>query len=300
MITGKLYLHIGPPKTAATSLQIAMQEADLPRLHYGGTFQPREDNVGSSAQTPHKASCGRLAAGDADVRSALDEIGEHLRGGNLILSEEMFLVEQHDNPFPEKLRRLGDLLSDIPTVVLVTLRDPREGLPSLYQELFNGLPLTEKLSFARFCRGPRARCYDYTFVHENLIQAAFRDIRGIEFHDLTAGEVPLSQVIGHDALTDAMLILRRANSGAKTGPDKRTLPPVSLKSIGGMRPVRASLDRTGLRGTALSRHAAATFDRIRLRPGDERQLRLPAHTAGRLDTCLAGARTRLQPMESPQ
>ena len=206
----------------------------------------------------------------------------------------MFLVEQRDNPFPEKLRWLGDLLSDIPTVVLVTLRDPREGLPSLYQELFNGLPLTEKLSFARFCRGPRARCYDYSFVHESLSQAGFR---GIEFHDLTAGQVPLSRVLGHDAPTDAMLTLGRANSGVSTGAGKRTLPPVSLKSIGGIRPIRALLDLTGLRGKALHRHAAATLDRIRLRPGDERQLHLPAHTANRLDTCLAEARTRLQPME---
>ncbi|MRH78508.1 hypothetical protein GH984_07290 [Spiribacter sp. C176] len=298
MTTGKLYLHIGPPKTATTSLQIALQETNLRGLHYGGTFQPRDHNVGSLAQTLHKASCERLAADDPDVRAALDDVSNVL--GGVILSKETFLVEQRGCPFPEKLRRLATVLADIPTVVLVTLRDPTEGLPSPYQELFNGLPLTEKLSFARFCHGPRARCYNYTFVYESLIQAGFRDIRGIEFHDLTAGQVPLSRLLGHDAPTDAILTLGRANAGAKNGPDKRTLPPVSLKSIGGIRPIRSLLDRMGLRGTTLHRYAAATLDRIRLRPGDARQLRLPAHIADRLDTHLADARTRLQPIGTRQ
>ena len=125
----------------------------------------------------------------------------------MILSEEMFLVEQRHSTFADKLRRLSELLADIPTVVLLTLRDPGDGLPSLYQELFNGLPLLEKLSFARFCRGPRARCYDYTFVHDTLTCAGFRDIRGIDFADLTAGQVPLPRVLGHDAPNDVMLSL---------------------------------------------------------------------------------------------
>lgn len=81
MTTGKLYLHIGPPKTATTSLQIALQQANLPGVHYGGIFQPRESNVGSIAHLLHQAACGRLAADDPDVCAALDEIGEHLRGG---------------------------------------------------------------------------------------------------------------------------------------------------------------------------------------------------------------------------
>ena len=81
MTTGKLYLHIGPPKTATTSLQIALQKADLPRLHYGGTFQPRDNNVGSLAQTLHQAAAGRLTTKDADVRAALGDISKILRGG---------------------------------------------------------------------------------------------------------------------------------------------------------------------------------------------------------------------------
>ena len=222
------------------------------------------------------------------------------RGGDVILSDEMFLVEQRHSPFADKLRRLSELLAEIPAVVLLTLRDPRDGLPSLYQELFNGLPLPEKLSFARFCRGPRARCYDYTFVHDTLTCAGFRDIRGIDFIDLTAGQVPLSRVLGHDTPKDVMLTLGRVNAGGKSGPDKRSLPPVSLKAIGSMRPIRAALDRSGLRGTGLHRHAAATLDLIRLRPGDARQLRVPDNTADHFAARLADARTRLPPMEPTQ
>lgn len=274
MTTGKLYLHIGPPKTATTSLQIALQQANHPGLHYGGTFQPRESNVGSIAQTRHNASCGRLVAGGPDVRTTLEEIGEHVWGGGDTVRRDV-PCRTAWYPFPEKLQRLGDLLADVPTVVLVTLRDPREGLPSLYQELLKSLPLCEKLSFARFCHGPRARCYDYAFVYQTIIKAGFRDIRGIEFGDLAAGEVPLSRVLGHDAPTDSMLTLGRANSGAKNGPDKRTLPPVSLKSIGELRYMRAALARSGLRGTAFYRSAASMCGRARLRSGDARRLRLP-------------------------
>ena len=83
MTTGKLYLHIGPPKTATTSLQIAFQEAHLSGLHYGGTFLPRENNVGSLAETLHQAAAGRLTTKDADVRAALGDISKILRGGGL-------------------------------------------------------------------------------------------------------------------------------------------------------------------------------------------------------------------------
>ena len=83
MTAGKLYLHIGPPKTATTSLQVAFQETDLAALHYGGTFQPREANAGSLAQTLHRATAGRLTPQDADVRAALGAIREHLRGGGV-------------------------------------------------------------------------------------------------------------------------------------------------------------------------------------------------------------------------
>lgn len=299
MTTGKLYLHIGPPKTATSSLQVALSQAKLPGIRYAGAFQPRGNNFGSIAQVIHKATTGGFATGDPDVLEVLNAIREHLSAGEgMVLSEEMFLVGQRDCAFPTKLQRLGVLLADIPTVILLTLRDPVDGLPSLYQELFNSLPLLDKLSFARFCRGPSARCYDYSYVYESLARAGFRDIRGIEFENLAAGEVPLSLVLGNDAPTDATLMLRHMNAGAKTGSDKRKLPPITLRSICGLRWIRDTVAYSSLRGTVFHRYVANICDRVHLSSGDTRQLHMPEDAADHFSRSMRYAYTYLQSIKS--
>lgn len=271
----RLYLHIGPPKTATTSLQSAFQEAEFDWLVYGGAFQPRENNAGSLAQRLHWFARGGQY-NDSEVVKALDEIRKHLAAGrSVMISEEMFLVEQRDCGFVRKIDRLGRLLAEIPTTVLVTLRDPVDGLPSLYQELFKGLPVAEKLSFPRFCRGLRARCYDYALVHEVLRVAGFDDVRFLDFTHITSSVLPIGRLFGPPAPREATLAIGRSNTSEKARNDSRALPSVTLKAFGSLRSVKAVLDRSGIRERATYRAVVALLDGIALRPAGVRRLRVP-------------------------
>lgn len=135
---GRLFLHIGPPKTATTSLQVAFERLSHPRYSYGGTFQPRERNTGSLAHQLHRAVGEGAPALPAQVAAVEAKLAE---GGIVLISEEMLSLRQEGVATAAKIARLGRLFSGLPVTVLATLRDPVEALPSLFQELRAGLPL---------------------------------------------------------------------------------------------------------------------------------------------------------------
>lgn len=92
-------------------------------------------------------------------------LSDEIKSGSLVLiSEEMFLVSQEIRDWEGKLNSLGDYLSNIPVSILVSIRNPIDGLPSLYQEIFDTLPLLYQLSFKRFCGSHFAKCYDYDYL----------------------------------------------------------------------------------------------------------------------------------------
>lgn len=293
----RLYLHLGPPKTATTSLQIALEEAGSEWLHYGGVFQPRERNAGSLSQRLHQAAAGKWADDNPNISSVLDEIQSHLAAGrSVMISEEMFLVEQRGCPITLKIERLGQFISGTPTTVLLGLRNPVDGIPSLYQEIFRSLPFREQLSFARFCRGPRARCFDYGFLRKTLGENGFRDIRILDFEAITTGTLDLSELIGWHPPTQDALRIGRANMSNKSGAE-RVMPGVSLKAVGSVRAVRALIDWTGLRSSGVYRKAVDALDRLVLRPPGSRDLRVPDDLASRLRSDYLVARQELQKAE---
>lgn len=213
----------------------------------------------------------------------------------------MFLVEQHDSPFTDKLQRLGYLLTAIPTVVLITLRDPREGLPSLYQELYSELPLLEQLSFARFCRGAQARCYDYAYLLRTLEKVGFSDIRVLEYEQLISENVLLSDLLGDNSPSTFMLRLSHANASPKMHDNKRILRPISMisvmNSIKLMRFVQGVLNSSGLRGTTLHQNVIDLFTRISFPMRQGASLHLPKSVDKQFVRGFTQARLRLRKSE---
>lgn len=282
-MSGHIYIHIGPPKTATTSLQVAAEKLVDTRFFYAGTFQPRDRNSGSLAQQLHQA----CASGD---RSQGHQVAERLRaecdaGKTVFLSEEMFLVHSRKVSWQKKLSELRAFLGDAPVTIIVTLRKPTAALPSLYQELFRGLPLRCKLSFASFCRSEYANCFDYDFLQSEIPFAGFGRVREIDFNEITASEMSTRDLFGPAAnMTVEALDIGWENKG-KTGKttSERALPSVTLKDLANARGTRWLIERTLRRGSKLRKFLGKSAESLSLRPSRQGDLIVPKELGDDLD-----------------
>lgn len=200
-MSGRLFIHIGPPKTATTSLQYALAEIDHPSFDYMGVYQPRGPNIyGDGDPGGFLTYC---MTGDKNYISAAQRVYiealDSVKSGKLVVfSEEMFLVTEQHSSWRDKLSRLKEITGAIPTTILVTLRDPQDGLPSLYTEIYHALPLHMKLSYKKFCLGEYATCYNYEMVFQALTEIGFQSIRVLDFGMINHGYILSSELFGHD------------------------------------------------------------------------------------------------------
>ena len=120
--SAKLYLHVGPPKTATTSLQFALQSGNGPFVYMGVT-QPRGIKEQENSALLHNAIAGKFVNVES-VESVLGRIRQAINtDNNVVISDEMFLVDGLVN-HQVKLARLSESLNDIPVVLIISLRNP--------------------------------------------------------------------------------------------------------------------------------------------------------------------------------
>lgn len=284
VVAGRLHLHLGPPKTGTTSLQIAAQSADLPWLVYGGTSQPRDTDLDSLSRRLHAIARGDIAADSSDGHATRARIDEVLSSGfHLFVSEEMFLVTQTEATFQEKLFRLALFLKGVPVSVLLTLRDPVDALPSYYQEIYHALPLQHRLNFATFCRDDRAQCFDYATLVVRLRSLGFNDIRFLTFREIASGFIPYAKLFGTAIDIGGGIQIGAHNVGMKdqhTG--TRVLPAMTIRSLLGLPGVKRIVSSERLRATESYRWLADRIANIKLLPSWKRRLEVPNDLRKRL------------------
>lgn len=230
----RLFLHIGPPKTASTAFQRMMQGNSSGFL-YGGTTQPRTDDGTELSSRLHYACSYPPTHHHTALPLAVqvpDEINRILQGGrSLVISEEMFLVD-YVSTHQEKLGRLARILAAIPTTIILVVRDPVIGLSSLYQQLHAKLPIDQQLRFSRFLKTNQARIFDYGHLLATLQSIGFKDIRFVSFDDLVAGRLASTDVLGQHAGQPFRLAVRPGNVSSKAHDGRRrAFPPIRLNSI---------------------------------------------------------------------
>ena len=281
-MSGQIFIHIGPPKTATTSLQVAAERLRDNRYFYAGTLQPRDRNSGSIAQQLHQA----CLSGDKKGHQAAEKLREECDFGKLVfLSEEMFLVHSGNVSWQQKLTELHSFLVDAPVTILLTLRKPTDALPSLYQELFRGVPLVQKLSFSSFCRNDYANCFDYDFLLSEISSAGFQRVRLIDFTRLTSPSLSTSEVFGLDTdMAVNTLDVGWENKG-KTGQvtNQRQLPSVTFKNLADAPGARWLIDHTLRRDSSLRKMLSRSAERLSLRGPHQRNLVVPREVGQRLD-----------------
>lgn len=175
--TGRFICHIGPPKTATTAIQSALQKISGGPVRYLGTFQPRQGNSRNGIY----AAIMELIRTDPSRESVdqiQDEIGRVLEGGtDLVLSEEMLLVSQDGASIEQKLKRLSQAIECFSCVVIVTLREPVAALKSLYSEIYFRQEVLPRISFEEFLASDQARVFDYPHLLETLRKCGFDNVR---------------------------------------------------------------------------------------------------------------------------
>ena len=182
-----MFVHLGPPKTGTTALQIALQRQYLHGVYYGGTHQPRRASQDLSARL-HELVKGVVQNDDPHITATRHDIDAILAAGrNLMISEEMFMTPGYGATIAQKIARIGTILADRPRVALISLRRPSDALPSLYQEVYPALSFRQRMRFAGFWNSEFAACFQYDHSLRLIRDAGFHSVFLLDCADLDKG-----------------------------------------------------------------------------------------------------------------
>lgn len=293
-MSGLLHIHIGPPKTASTSVQLALQSVDLPGFHYLGTHQPREQDGSGFSNLLHAFCSGLTNEISSDLEEWLLNIrGRISAGETVVLSEEMFLVWQDRAHFWTKLERLEQVFEDLPRSYVVTMRDPKDALPSYYQELYTRLSAQEKLNPTIFFDHCRCDCYDYANLASWFVKRSI-PFRTIEFDNLKAGSLSLREFLGPESPFDYEVLLPKANHSLKGRTEaSRILQSVTLADFSRKGRLQRMKERVRQHAPSAFQFLKRWANRIAVRPPGERELLIPEDRLAQLTASYQTTRARL-------
>lgn len=187
-MNGKIFVHIGLPKTATTTLQMDFFPAlQGETIHYLGVIQPRNIRV---QENLYIAVCEAISSG-----LLIDEARGNLKaalssGSRLILSEEMITVSQPNVSWRTKLENLSKILCDLDYTIILTVREPTSAIFSYYIELYRQFSKTG-LSFLDLAKNDeRMHIFHYGKLTEVLLRHFERDrVFMKKFEDITSGKL---------------------------------------------------------------------------------------------------------------
>ena len=226
----RLFVHLGPPKSATTALQSFMQEWHGGWIAYKGIHQPRKGDEKSLCSRLYHAACASPSDDAARLPLRQEILGLLGEGRDVLISEEMFLVDQHI-PHQEKISRLSGFLAGLPVSVILCLREPLDAVRSMYQELFPTLRLDQKLSFRKFLESNQAKVFDYRHLTGMLESSGAWDIRIIRFEDLVGGRLDFNAIFGIEKDAPRIRLARQNAALSASGPGERHLGPVTTPWI---------------------------------------------------------------------
>ncbi len=298
-MTGRVFLHLGPPKTGTTSVQMALQQIQSDQLEYIGVRQPREAHDNADATVLLGVCRGNPAVSEA-ARGLRKKIEAQVKAGShVVVSEEMFVVASHELEIREQIQRIVQFFEGLPTTVIVTLRDPRQALPSYYQEIHAGLPLDLRGNFSRFVKDGRNFCYDYQKLGE-LIVALDVDFHLADFRDISQAAMSFASLLGPNCKIQAPLREVRANVSVKKGSAAaRWIGSTSFVELADVPSVKNFIDKFGLRRLPGWKMLGALARRVPLQRARYRKLELDDVQSAKYLASYEAARSRWAPQLPP-
>jgi hypothetical protein len=243
---GIVIFHLGPPKTATTSLQIALKNLKIPNLFFAGKYHPDSDE--SMSYKFYKICSDKDYRLKCDISAIIREIKKKLGEGKIVfISEEMFLLYEDKASIIDKLKVLKKILNEIPIRILLTIRDPKDALISLYQTIYQGLPYDLQINFSKFCNNKRAACFDYENLLKTIYENGFKDINIINYDKLISDKIDLSQITEIKEHKGISLNLKKYNQTLRDLRSQRIFPNPSLRNIGMLSWVKRIIGLIGLK-----------------------------------------------------
>lgn len=193
----KLIMHLGPPKTATTSLQHFFQEQNFSNIEYLGIKQPRGKSGDSFTSKLYEKVIG------VDTELKLSELKQLTKEKNVILSEEMFLVQSSKISWKDKLRNLKDILNDFEVTIVIVAREPISAIKSYYQELYYSINKEDFPTINHFALSEYCEIYDYKKLIEELNRIGFHDLKILDYDKLISGHYTLNNFeINNDSVIE--------------------------------------------------------------------------------------------------
>lgn len=208
-------IHVGPPKTGTTSIQTFLQESSLRHVVYLGVFQPRHENDDKNHLRDDIYGYLSGTSSNPNAVSKIKNVVEDVINNRKIavLSEEMIL---HGQNWRSKVRRLYDIFGEFDPRISICLREPKEALPSYYQEIYSSLSKDLRSGFSRFANSEYGDIYNYQEVERCFKSSGFQDIGFFRFDDLTGGNLFLRDLgLGKIPESNVRMNLSRKNKSQK-------------------------------------------------------------------------------------
>lgn len=208
-----IYIHIGLHKTATTSLQKTVFPYLGDILYVGRGRKGGNDQIYDELVD----YCFRKTS-NAEVKSLIQKKLQNIEG-DLLISDEWFTSDYSGLFFFEgcswqsKIERLSELVNDIECKVLVTLREPVEGLYSQYCEFLTvGLKKKYK-SFEDYTKSNDAKVYDYVNL-DSFLKKKFHSVNYLSFEDIVNGKY--KKILGGFFNVEEVAFIQHKNSRVST------------------------------------------------------------------------------------
>lgn len=205
---GDLIIHIGPPKTATTSLQIFLQQLQLDDFIYGGIVQPRNKEPHSICSLLYTDIASGCFNNKEKVTYAIDRCLNEDKV--FFMSEECFLLESTKVSWEEKIKHITKYFEGFEPTMVFTVREPKKAIISFYHEIYNSLSKNYQNDFKMFLESRYCNIYKYKSLY-SFLKSYCGAVKFIEFEKLVSGECYLSDLTGKDNEHNIRLAIGKEN-----------------------------------------------------------------------------------------
>ncbi|MFB6317435.1 hypothetical protein [Saccharicrinis sp. FJH54] len=191
---GKLYVHIGLPKTATSTLQVELfNKIVSEKLEYLGVQHPRD----KKQDILYYKFMNSVNTG-TEIEQTKSLLKHKLDKYDLLISEEMLVVTSASITWREKLQNLSLILKGLDFSIIISVREPASAMFSYYLELY--AILKKRGSFLDIAlKDDAMRIYYYKeFLSFCIDKFSKTRINLIKFEDIIKNDITdITKIIGY-------------------------------------------------------------------------------------------------------
>lgn len=226
-MNGKIFIHIGLPKTATTTLQIDFFPSLCgEHIHYLGILQPR-----SKKQSDIYKKISMAVNTGLLINEARTELIRLLDSSQIsILSEESFTVSDKNSSWRVKLKNLSEILCELDYTILISVREPTAAMFSYYVELYDQFSTEDKCFLDLAKNDDRMHIYHYGKFTDVVWECFERDRVFVKkFEEIVDGNLSdWTQLITSGESNDDSIKINNHNAKINVGQKVYTGKNISL------------------------------------------------------------------------